>query len=141
LSEEENNKDILRHQHVEELFNKGNMAVADEIVSPEYIYHSTTGEIKGPEGVKQMVAAFRKAFPDGRFTIDDMVAEGDKVAVRYTMTGTFKGEYMGIAPTGKKANTTSALFYRFKGGKEVEAISFSDQLTFYQQMGIPLPQQ
>jgi steroid delta-isomerase-like uncharacterized protein len=140
VSKEEKNKAILRQKHVEELFNKGNLAVADEIISAEYIYHSPTGEIKGPEGVKQMVTVFRTAFPDGRFMIDDMVVDGDKVAVRYTMTGTFKGEYMGIAPTGKEANISVAVFYTFKGGKEVEAISFSDDLTLYRQLGIPIPQ-
>ncbi len=140
MSTEEKNKAILRRQHVEELFNKGNLSIADEIISPEYVYHSPTGEVKGPEGIKQMVTTFRTAFPDGRFIIDDMVAEGDKVAVRYSWTGTFKGEYMGISPTGKKANLTSAIFYRFKSGKEVEAISFSDSLTMYQQLGIPIPQ-
>jgi steroid delta-isomerase-like uncharacterized protein len=141
MSTEEKNKNILRRQHVEELFNKGNLTVADKIISAEYVYHSPTGEVKGPDGIKQMVTTFRTAFPDGRFTIDEMVAEGDTVVVRYTMTGTFKGEYMGIAPTGKKANLTSAIFYRFKGGKEVEAISFSDSLTMYRQLGIPIPQQ
>jgi steroid delta-isomerase-like uncharacterized protein len=139
VSKEEKNKNILLRQHVEELFNKGNLAVADEIISPEYVYHGPTGEIKGPEGIKQLVSAWRTAFPDGHYTIDDMVAEGDTVAVRYTMTGTLKGEFMGIAPTGKKANLTSAIFYRFKGGKEVEAISFSDSLTMYRQLGIPIP--
>jgi predicted ester cyclase len=141
MSKEENNKAILRHQHVEELFNKGNLAIADEIISLEYVFHGPMGEMKGPEGIKQIVTAWRTTFPDGHYTIDDMVAEGDKVAVRYTMTGTFKGEYMGIAPTGKKANLTSAIFYRFKGGKEVEATSFSDSLIMYQQLGIPIPQQ
>ncbi len=137
----EKNKAVIRRKHVEELFNKGNLAVADDIISSEYVYHGPTGELKGPEGVKQIVTAWRTAFPDGRFTIDDMVAEGDKVAVRYTMTGTFKGEYMGIAPTGKKVNITAAFFYHFKNGKEVEALPFEDMLTFYRQLGIPVPPQ
>ena len=133
------NKAILRRQHVEELFNKGNLAVADEIISSEYVYHGPAGEFRGPEGVKQMLAASRKAFPDGHFTIDEMVCEGDTVAVRYTWTGTFKGEYMGIAPTGKKFTMTSAFFYHFKNSKEVEALPFSDMLAFYRQLGIPIP--
>jgi predicted ester cyclase len=69
-----------------------------------------------------------------------MVAEGDTVAVRYTMTATFKGELMGIPPTGKQIKIPGAFFYRFKGGKEVEALPFSDMLTFYRQLGIPIPQ-
>ena len=135
----EENKAVL-HRHVEELFNKGDLAVADEVISADYVYHSPLGiEFKGPEGVKQMVAMGHDAFPDLHFTIDDMVAEGDKVAVRYTYTGTHKGEYMGIAPTGKKINMTTAIFYRFVGGKEVEAISYGDTLALYQQLGVSPP--
>jgi len=137
----EQNKAILRRQHVEEIFNKGNLKVADEIISPEYVDHGPLGEFKGPEGFKQMVAMARKAFPDIHYTIDDMVAEGDKVAVRYTMTGTFKGKFGDIEPTGKQINMTSAYFYRFKGGKEVEALPFVDMLAFYQQSGVKPPAQ
>ena len=141
MSNEARNKAILSRQHVEELFNKGNLKIADEIISAEYVYHGPTGELKGPEGVKQMVAAGRKAFPDAHWMIDDMVADGDKVAVRYTYTGTFKGEYMGFSPTGKKFKMTGAFFYRFKNGKEVEALPYYDMLSFYQQLGIPLPKE
>ena len=135
----EENKVTLRYKHVEELFNKGNLSIADEIISPNYVYHSPAGEYKGPEGVKQMVQAWRDAFPDGRFVIDDMVGEGDKVAVRYTMTGTHKGDYMGIPPTGKHVNITAAFFYSFENGKEVEALPFSDSLSLFQQLGISPP--
>ncbi len=135
----EENKAVVR-RHVEELFNKGDLSVADEIISADYVYHSPLGmEFKGPEGVKQMVAMARDAFPDIHFTIDDMVAEGDVVAVRYTYTGTHKGEYMGIAPTGKKINLTTAIFYRFVDGKEVEALSYGDTLALFQQLGVSPP--
>jgi steroid delta-isomerase-like uncharacterized protein len=138
----EENKATLRSKHIEELFNKGNLSVADEIISADYVYHSPLGiEFKGPEGVKQMVSTARNAFPDLHFIIDDMVAEGDKVAVRYTYTGTHKGEYMGIAPTGKKINLIMAVFYRFVDGKEVEALSYSDMLALYQQLGVSPPGQ
>ena len=136
----EENKATLRSQHVEELFNKGNLSVADEIISADYVCHHPSGiEFKGPEGVKQLVAMARNAFPDLHFTIDDMVAEGDKVAVRYTYTGTHKGEYMGIAPTGKQVTMTAANFYRFEGGKEVEDLPYSDSLALYQQLGVSPP--
>jgi len=137
----EENKAILRHKHEEELFNKGNLAVADEIISPDYVYHSVVGEIKGPEGVKQMVTTLRAAFPDIHFTIDDMVAEGDDVAVRYTWTGTHRGEYMGIAPTGKQINVKMGCFYRFAGGKEVELVTYVDMLSLFQQLGATPPSQ
>ena len=138
----EANKATLRYKHIDELFNKGNLSIADEIISPDYVYHSPFGvDFKGPEGVKQMVSTSRDAFADLHFTIEDMVAEGDKVAVRATMTGTHKGEYMGIAPTGKEINLTLAMFYRFVDGKEVEALSYDDTLALYQQLGVSPPGQ
>lgn len=134
----EENKAILRNKHLE-MFNEGNLSIADEIISPDYVYQSPAGELKGPEGMKQLVQAFRVAFPDGAFTIDDMVGEGDQVAVRYTLTGTLKGEYYGIPPTGKQVNITAGFFYKFENGKEVEVVSFMDSLAFYQQLGVTPP--
>jgi steroid delta-isomerase-like uncharacterized protein len=134
----EENKATLLNKHLK-MFNEGNLSIADEIISPKYVYHGPVGEFKGPEGVKQMVQTFRVAFPDGTFTIDDMVGEGDKVAVRYTWTGTHKSELMGIAPTGKQITMTAAYFYRFENGKEVEALPYSDMSALYQQLGITPP--
>jgi steroid delta-isomerase-like uncharacterized protein len=134
----EQNKETIR-RHVEEIFNKGKLAVADEIISPDYVYHGPIGEYKGLDGFKQMVTMVLKIFPDIHYTIDDMVAEGDKIAIRYTMTGTFQGEFMGIPPTGKRIKMAQAFFYRFKNGKEIEALPFSDNLDMYRQMGIPIP--
>ncbi len=88
-----------------------------------------------------MVAMERKAFPDLHMEIDDMIAEGDKMAVRYTYTGTFKGDFMGIPPTGKKFNMPHAMFYRFKDGKQAEVAMFLDMLSWYRQLGVPIPQQ
>ena len=135
----EENKATLLNKHLE-MFNEGNLLIADEIISPNYVYQSPGGELKGPEGMKQFVQAFRVAFPDCKFTIDDMIGEGDKVAVRYTLTGTLKGEFYGIPPTGKQVNTTAGFFYKFENGKEVEVLQFMDSLSFYQQLGITPPE-
>ena len=134
----EENKAILLNKHLE-MFNEGNLSIADEIISPDYIYHGPAGEFKGPEGVKQMVQTFRVAFPDGTFTINDMIGEGDKIAVRYTLTGTHKGDYLGLPPTGKQINMEGSFFYKFENGKEVEALPFMDSLTMFQQLGISPP--
>jgi len=136
----EENKAVMR-RIVEEILNKGNMAVVDEVIATNYVLHGPFGEYKGPEGFKQGVTMFRNAFPDFNVTIEDMVAEGDMVALRLTMRGTFKGEMMGISPTDKQLNMTEAIFIRFAGGKEVEARSYADSLTMYQQLGIPIPGQ
>jgi len=136
----EANKAVIR-RHVEEVFNKGNLSVADEIISPEYVFQSPMGEYKGPEGFKQMVASIRKACPDIHYTIDDMIAEGDKVAVLYTFTGTFTGELAGIPSTGKRAEMKQAFIYHFRDGKEVKALALHDTNELFRQFGIAIPRQ
>ena len=138
MSVEENKANVRRLN--DEVFNKGNLALVDELMAPNYVFHITP-EVKGPEGVKQYIATFRTAFPDLHITIEDMVAEGDMMAIRYTMRGTFKGEYMGIAPTGKQMTLPNAGFARFEGGKQVEVWPYLDSLTFYQQLGVSPPGQ
>ena len=135
----EENKAVL-HRLAEEIFNKGNISVVDEIIAPDYVFHGPVGmEYKGPEGFKQMVTMYRNAFPDLHMTVEDMVAEGDKVAHRLTIRGTHKGELMGIAPTGKQVTITGIIIVRFVGGKEVEAWSTMDLLGMMQQLGVAPP--
>lgn len=135
----EQNKEIIRNKHVEQVFHKGNLAVIDEIIHPEYVYHGPLGEFKGPEGFRQVVMQAQSAFPDIHYDIVDMFGEEDKLAVRYRMTATFKGDLMGIPPTGRKLDLDQAFLYRFKDGKEIEALPFSDMLTMFQQMGVKPP--
>ena len=126
----------------EEVFNKGNLEILPKLFTPNYSFNSPLGmELKGPEGFKQLATVLRTAFPDILVTIDDMFAEGDKVATRFTITGTFKGEMMGIAPTGKKAAVAGIVITRWEGDKEVEAWESLDTLGFYQQLGIKPPGQ
>jgi len=79
----EENKAVIRRV-IEEVWNKGNLAVADEVIANNYVFDAAGQEFKGPEGLKQAVTIYRTAFPDFHITIDDMVAEGDKVASRFT---------------------------------------------------------
>jgi len=135
----EQNKAMVR-RIFEEVFNKGNLSVVDEIMTNDYVYHMGQGmEFKGPDGFKQLATIFRNAFPDLHFTVEDMVAEGDKVATRATLQGTHKGDLMGIAPTGKQFTTTGFNIIRFAGGKEVEAFGAADMLAMYQQLGVAPP--
>ena len=92
------------------------MDVLDEVCAPSY-QHETFG---GVAGVKQAIVEIRRGFPDMRQTVKEMVAEGDKVAVRVTWRGTHTGEYEGIAPTGRVVTANGATFYRFVDGKVVE---------------------
>jgi predicted ester cyclase len=88
-----------------------------------------------------MAVGFRAIFPDFHIVIDDIIGEGDKLAVHFTETGTMKGELMGIPPTGKKFNITVAYFYRFVDGKVAEVLAFGDTLSLYQQLGVRPPGQ
>ena len=124
----------------EEIFNKGDLSLVPELFDTNYVYHGPMGmESKGPDGFKQVVTMFRTAFPDLHITVDDMVAEGDKVVSRWTFRGTHKGEFMGIAPTGKQVTGPGILITHFVGGKEVEAWGSSDMLGMMQQMGVVPP--
>lgn len=141
MSVEEVNKTQQRRIYEEVIVN-GNLELIPELIAPEYVFHNPLGlEAKGPEGFKQMVTMLRTAFPDIHCTIDDMVGEGDKTATRATLTMTFKGEMMGIPPTGSKVTITGFLFAKWKDSKEVEAWESLDTLTFYQQLGITPPGQ
>jgi len=137
MSVEENKESIRRH--IEEVWNKGNLTLIPEFYDPGVIWHTLGGDIKGLDGVKQIAAAFRTAFPDFHMTIDDMVGEGDKVVFRWTFSGTHRGEYMGIAPTGKKVSFAVISINSFEGGKQVEAWIVSDRLGMYQQLGVTPP--
>ncbi len=140
MSIEEENKEVARRV-IDEVFNNKNMSVLSDLVSLNCVYHGSLGEYKGPEGLREIISAYHNAFPDIHATIDEMVAEGNTVAFRLSIQGTFKGEMMGMAPTGRQLNTVEGVFIHFEGGKEVETFPFSDGMTFFQQLGIPFPNQ
>jgi len=124
----------------EELLSKGNLAIIPELIAPDYVYRSPLGmEVKGPEGCKQFANMMRNAFPDYHVTIDDIIGEGDMVVVRATVRGTHRGEFIGIAPTGKKVEIKEAVFIQFADGKAVEAWSYVDNLSVFQQLGVNPP--
>ncbi|MFC1494043.1 ester cyclase [Thermodesulfobacteriota bacterium] len=131
----EENKAIIRRV-IEECVNKGNLDIADEVLASNYIYHFPTHDIEGPEGFKEFIRTMRTAFPDLHVTIEDFIAEGDKVVGLFTMRGTFKGELMGIQPTGRQLTFQEAVVVRFEGGKEVEATAYANMISFNEQLGI-----
>jgi predicted ester cyclase len=132
------NKAIMRYI-IEEAFNKGNLAVVDEYTAPDYIFGNN--ESKGSEIIKQTITRQRIAFPDFHQRLDDIVAEGDIVAHRCTMTGTFNGKLGEIPPTGKQFTIQLAGFTRFANGKQVQGWIYVDTLALYRQLGISLPVQ
>lgn len=132
----EQNKAVVR-RFINEVMNKGNMSVLDELLAPNYVYHGPGGqEVRGIEGAKDMIGMYRSAFPDMKSTVDDMIAEGDKVVTRWSATGTHKGDLMGIAHTGKKVKMTGMVINRLVKGKVVEDWEEFDQLGMMQQLGV-----
>ena len=96
----EENKALVRH-FFEEVLNQGRLALIDELAAPDFVYHNASTTIQGREPYKQFLSMYFTVGPDLHFTIEDEVAEGDKVVTRYTTRGTHLGPFMGIPPTGK----------------------------------------
>jgi predicted ester cyclase len=129
----EENKAIVR-RYMEQVWNKGDPAVADELVDPRF--NEIHPERSGPEGEKHFSAFYRTTFPGFRFTIEDMIAEGDRVVVQWIVSGTHGGEFMGVAATGKPFEADGISIYRLSGGKIVgNRHSVWDRLSLFQQVG------
>jgi steroid delta-isomerase-like uncharacterized protein len=129
---------------VDEIFNRGNTKLVDEFLASDFVEREELppGIPSGREGVKQLTIMLRSAFPDFTATIDDIVAEGDKVVIRQTWSGTQRGEFMGIPPTGKRVSFGVIDIIRFAGGKAVEHWGQMDGMRMMQQLGaVPAPGQ
>jgi len=120
------NKSVVLRSEAE-LWSKGNLAAADELYSPNFVCHFVIGpEWRGVQGMKDVVAQHRRSFPDWNEKVDDIIAEGDKVVIRFTSTGTQKGEFGGIAPTGKKVIIREVAIFRLADGKIIEQWGMPD---------------
>ena len=137
----EQNKAIVR-RFIEAVQNEGDLAALDALAAPGYVNHSTPpGVPPNREGLKQLTALFRAAFPDGRMTIEEMVAEGDRVATRKTFRGTHRGELLGLPPTGRAVEIALLDLVRLADGQVVESWSVADELGLLRQLGaLPSPE-
>ena len=122
-----------------ELWNGGSLSAADTLLAPGHVHHVGDGDLTGPESVKQFVAGLRATFPDMRTTIEDIIAAGDKVVVRFTITGTYHGQregFEGIAgpAVGKQVSCTGIDIFRLAGGKIVERWGELDALGLQRQL-------
>jgi predicted ester cyclase len=116
---------VLRSES--ELWSNGNIAVADELYSSDFVCHFVVGpEWRGLDGIKEQVRRHRSSFPDWTERVDDIIAEGDKVVIRFTSTGTQRGAFEGIAPTGRKVRIQEVAIFRLVGGKIVEQWGLPD---------------
>ena len=134
-----NNKPIM-HTFVQ-FINSASQKLAVELVSPDAVFHvpGRPEPVRGPGGYLEIIGMMRGGFPDIQWKLEEMIAEGDMVAARFTMRGTHNGAFFGVPPTGKKVEVQAMNFYRFSGGKIVEEHGQPDLLGLMQQIGaIPM---
>ena len=133
----ENNKAVVRRL-IEEVWNKGNLSLADELFTPNYAHHdpSTPDFGRGPESERKRATLYRTAFPDLQLTIEDIIAEGETVMARWSCRGTHKGDLSGIAPTGKQFTISGVTIARLTNGKLAEGYVNWDALGLMQQLGV-----
>jgi steroid delta-isomerase-like uncharacterized protein len=122
------------HRFVEEFWNQGQIAAADELMSRDAVIHEPVSGT--PEDLKAMAISMREAFPDWHSTVEEMVVEGDRVVERWTGRGTHEGEFQGIPPTGKRVTVPGVVFYRISDGKIAEFRGQFDRLSLMQQLGV-----
>lgn len=127
----------LVRRFIEKIFNQGNLVMAEEILAPDYMHHDpTTNEFgSGIDGFKQMINIYRQAF-DLQIILQDQIATEDKVVDRWTGHGTHQGEFMGLAPTGKKITAAGISIHRIADGRIAETWNNYDALGIFQQLGI-----
>jgi steroid delta-isomerase-like uncharacterized protein len=130
---------------LEEVFNTGNVALADELIAADAVTHDPSlpealRSLRGPEAMKQTVATYRTAFPDVHMTADDAVREGDTVVLRWHAEGTHRGELTGLAPTGGRVTVTGISIDQWKDGKIVETWVEWDNLGLARQIGAAPPE-
>ena len=139
----EENKAIVRRSY-EEIINTGDFDRAEEFFTPNFVEHEQVPGLEGSpglEGFKQSFSMLRRAFPDLRMDVQDMIAEGDKVVAHVSVHGTHQGEFMGMPPTGNQIEITATDIFRLEGGKIAEHWGNSDTLGMVQQLGaMPPPQ-
>ena len=128
----EKNKKIIRTFF--NILNKKDLSLLDDYIHPDYIEH--TMNLKGLEGVKQMMTMFYKGFPDFNVRIEKIIGEDDMVWVKVKITGTHLGEYNGLTPTGKKVIFSGVDIARLENGKIIEAESVNDFLDFYKDLNV-----
>ena len=128
--------EITMRRFVEQVINNGDFPVLDEVIHPDYVYHSPDQVLQGPEALRDLFTAYRTAFPDLHIEIEELVGAGNKTVISFTLSGTHEGDLMGIAATGRQVKVSGMTLSHFENGKIVEEWELLDQLTLFQQLGI-----
>ena len=129
-------KKTLVQRWFSEVWNEGRADAIDELLADDAVIHGLGANLQGPAEFKRFHSAYRNAYPDVTIDVDDLVAEGDMVAVRWSAIGTHRGDGLGFPATGRRAQFTGMVFVRIKEGRLVEGCNNFDQLGMVQQLGI-----
>jgi steroid delta-isomerase-like uncharacterized protein len=127
------------HRFYEECLNQNRLDVLPELVTPNVINHSPTGDQTGLSALEQTIHHVRTLFPEPHFTVDDIVSNGDKAAARWTLVAAHTAPIAGVPPTGKQLTEQAVVFYRFENGKIAEIWAQMDQLGILRQIGVEIP--
>ncbi len=129
--------EVIARRFAEEVTNQKRLDVADEIIAADHVFYMPgIPPVRGLEAWKQLASIYFTAFPDFQVTVEDVIAEGDKVVARFTFSGTHQGEFQGIPPTGKQVTATGIDIYRIVDGKMLEHWAQIDALGMLQQLGV-----
>jgi steroid delta-isomerase-like uncharacterized protein len=135
MAQQSNNETVVRRMF-DEAWNRGNLSVVDEILAPDYQCTGPMDTFRGAKGMKDAITKYRTAFPDCKVKIEEIFATPDRVAVRYSYTGTHKGELNGIAPTGRTVTGEGITLIHFRDGRASSEHNISDSLGMLQQLGV-----
>ena len=137
----ESNKQIV-HKYIDQCWNKGELNRVSEFMAANCRYHDPVFPhlTSGADNMRQHIESTRRAFPDMKFTIDDTIAERDEVVLHWTITGTHKGEFLGMAPTNKRATVTGTSINKIGGAKIVEAWTSWNLMSLMEQLGVSMGQ-
>jgi steroid delta-isomerase-like uncharacterized protein len=131
----EDNKALVRRFY-EEVINQKNLSLVDELCTTTHVYHNPPTTLHGREEFKQLLSLYITAFPDARLSVEDQIAEGGKVVMRYTFRGTHQADLMGIPPTGKQVTVTGMIITHIVNGQFEEGWLNFDALGMLQQLGV-----
>jgi steroid delta-isomerase-like uncharacterized protein len=131
-------KRAVIQRYFEELFNQGKVELAGQLLAPDYVNHSTASpeQSRGPDGVVEVVRALRRAFPDLKYEILDLVEGDASVAVRVRMTGTHRGDFFGAQATGRSIDVSQITIEHFRGDRIVAHHRLTDELALLRQLGL-----
>jgi steroid delta-isomerase-like uncharacterized protein len=134
------NKDLVQYLY-QKVWNERKLELAEQLISRSHGLHVpvSSGSAVGPEAYKREVKRYLTAFPDLRWSVEELVSEKDKLVAAWTMSGTHKGEFLGLAPTNRKVSLSGITIHQIANGKILDSYALWDILGLFQQLGVPVP--